>query len=324
MKLLCVASAALVLSGCGYIGEPMVPLLNIPNRVTNLAAVERGSAIIYQFDLPKLTTEGKLAKIGKFEIRAGEAIPGGFNADEWAGKASRFEAEADDHGHVLSQIPAALWVGKEMILGVKVYGVNGRDAGWSNFATVPVVKPLTTPIDVQTTAVAEGVRVIWQGLAGQYRLFRRVGEDPALTLMATVETNEWLDTTTEYDKQYTYLIQAAQKTGDVFAESEISAGKSITPLDKFPPAVPVGLNAIAATQNIELVWERNTEPDLAGYRLYRALSDGRLEKFADIQDAPSYSDHKLESGKRYRYAISAVDKLGNESKLSEPVEATAP
>jgi fibronectin type 3 domain-containing protein len=54
------------------------------------------------------------------------------------------------------------------------------------------------------------------------------------------------------------------------------------------------------------------------------LEDGKLEKIADIADAPSYSDRKLEAGKRYRYAISAVDKLGNESKLSEPVEATAP
>ena len=64
--------AVLMLSGCGYIGEPMYPLVNIPKRVTDLAAVERGAAIIYQFTLPSLTTEGKRAKIGRVEIRAGE------------------------------------------------------------------------------------------------------------------------------------------------------------------------------------------------------------------------------------------------------------
>jgi fibronectin type 3 domain-containing protein len=63
---------------------------------------------------------------------------------------------------------------------------------------------------------------------------------------------------------------------------------------------------------------------LAGYRLYRAVADGALEKIADIPDAPSYSDHKVESGKRYRYAVSSVDRLGNESKPSEAVEIAAP
>src|SRR2546426_1720442 len=32
------AAAALILNGCGYIGEPMYPLVNIPKRVTDLAA----------------------------------------------------------------------------------------------------------------------------------------------------------------------------------------------------------------------------------------------------------------------------------------------
>jgi fibronectin type 3 domain-containing protein len=172
--------------------------------------------------------------------------------------------------------------------------------------------------------VAEGVRVSWQGPAGQYRVFRRVEQDPAVSLMATVEANQWVDTTTEYGKQYNYVVQAVEKTGTGEVESELAEEKSVTPIDTFPPAVPKGLNAVAAGEKIELVWDRNTEPDLAGYRLYRALGDGKLEKIADIQDTPSYSDSKVESGKRYRYAVSSVDRLNNESNPSEPVEITAP
>src|SRR5207249_1388695 len=165
--------AVLMLSGCGYIGEPMYPLLSIPNRVTDLAAVERSAAIIYQFTLPALTTEGKQAKIGKIEIRAGEAPQGGFNQDEWLAKAIHLEAKPDESGHVRNQIPAAPWVGKDVILGVKVYGANGREAGWSNLVTVTVVPPLATPSAVTTSSAPEGVRVSWQGTAGQYRVFRR-------------------------------------------------------------------------------------------------------------------------------------------------------
>jgi hypothetical protein len=314
----------LLLSGCGYIGEPLYPLLNIPSRVTDLAAVQRGAAIVYQFTLPLLTTEGKQARIGQVEVRIGENAQGTFDTNEWVARSKRIDVAFEKQKHILSETPAAPWVGKEVVIAVKVSGPNKRDAGWSNLAIVNVVAPLTAPAAVEATAVAEGVRVSWQGPAGRYRVFRRVEPDQAVSLMTTVEGNQWLDTTTEYGKQYHYIVQAVQKTGSGEVESEVSQEATKTPVDEFPPAVPRGLNAIAAAENIELVWERDTEPDLAGYRLYRAVGDGKLEKIADIQDAPSYSDRKLESGKRYRYAVSAVDRSGNESKLSEPVEITAP
>jgi fibronectin type 3 domain-containing protein len=172
--------------------------------------------------------------------------------------------------------------------------------------------------------VAEGVRVSWQNSARQHRVLRRVGREQPYSLLTTVEANQWLDTTTEYGKQYFYMIQAVQKTGSLEAESELSEAKEVTPVDRFPPSTPAGLNAIAGTGNIELVWDRNTEADLAGYRLYRASGDGNPEKIADIQDTPSYSDRKVESGKRYRYVVSAVDRSGNESQQSGPVEIGAP
>jgi len=163
------AAAALILNGCGYIGEPMYPLVNIPNRVADLAAVERGAAIVYQFTLPPLTTEGKRAKIGRVEIRAGEASPGAFNRDEWLAKAIELKAESDEHGHVRSEVPAAPWIGKDVIFGVRVYGVNGRNADWSNLVTVTVVAPLTMPSAVEAKAVAEEVAVALEKLGHKGR-----------------------------------------------------------------------------------------------------------------------------------------------------------
>jgi hypothetical protein len=318
------AAAVLILSGCGYIGEPMYPLLNIPAPVTGLTAIERGAVIVYEFTLPVRTTEGKLVKIARTEIRIGEAPVGSFNRESWLAKAIELQAKPDEHGRVKSEFPVAPWVGKELILGVRVYAVNGKDGEWS-LVPISAVTPLAKPAAVSVTTIAEGVRVSWQGAAAQYRVFRRAGQETAFAPVATVEADQWLDTSTEFGKPYQYVVQATQKTGNRDAESERSEPtKELTPADIFPPAVPAGLNAITATENIELVWDRNTEPDLAGYRLYRAAGDGGLEKLADIQDTPSYSDRKVESGKRYRYAISAVDRLGNESKQSEAVEVVAP
>jgi fibronectin type 3 domain-containing protein len=49
-----------------------------------------------------------------------------------------------------------------------------------------------------------------------------------------------------------------------------------------------------------------------------------MELLADGQSLPAYSDHKIESGKTYRYAVTAVKSNRMESKLSEPMEVTAP
>jgi len=323
VKLPSAVAAALTLASCGYVGEPMYPLLNIPTPVKDLAAVQRGAVIVYQFTQPALTTEGKAAKVGELEIRAA-AAQGAFDLGNWYSRSVPIQAKPDASGHVRSEIPAGPWIGKDLILGVKVFGANHRDAGWSNFATVTVIDPLPKPANVEAQAVAEGVRVTWQGPAGQYRVLRRAESGKDFALVATVDAPEWLDAAAEYGKQYTYLIQAVKKAGVSEAESDLSDPREITPIDKFPPAVPTGLNAIIAADHIELVWDRNTEPDFALYRLYRGVAGGALEKLADIPDTPSYSDTKVESGKQYRYALSAVDRLNNESNQSAAVEISAP
>src|ERR1039457_1646240 len=90
------------------------------------------------------------------------------------------------------------------------------------------------------------------------------------------------------------------------------------------PRRPRALAAVPSTASIELVWERNTEPNVIGYRVYRALGNGALELLADAQVLPAYSDRKIEAGKSYRYAVSAVKSNKKESRLSEPVEVAAP
>jgi len=68
-------------------------------------------------------------------------------------------------------------------------------------------------------------------------VFRRVEEDKAVSLVATVEANQWLDTTTEYGKQYHYIIRRFKKPAAGEVESDLSAEQTVTK-DEFPPAVP--------------------------------------------------------------------------------------
>ncbi|MCL5746575.1 MAG: hypothetical protein M1541_22035, partial [Acidobacteria bacterium] len=185
---------------------------------------------------------------------------------------------------------------------------------------LPVVAPLSVPAGIQAASVAEGVRLVWKGTAPSYRIFRRLDSEKTFSPVADVDKTEWVDTAAEFGKPFHYELQAFQKTGETSeALSEISPVFSIIPADTFPPAVPAGLTAVPSTSSIELLWDRNTEPDLAGYRIYRDS-----KRIGETGETPSYGDHDIQSGKQYRYAVSAVDKAGNESEPCAPIEITAP
>jgi len=180
--------------------------------------------------------------------------------------------------------------------------------------------PAAAPLEnVTREAVPEGIRIRWSdpGVA-KFRIFRAVGENQPAQL-ATSDEPAYLDTTAEYGKTYKYYVQAIHdKTESLVAESE-----PLTPVDTFAPGVPSGLTVSAAVASVELAWERDTEPDLKGYRIYRAVGDGPFELLAEV-DVPTYSDTKVESGKSYRYRITAFDQLNNTSAPSAEVGAKLP
>jgi fibronectin type 3 domain-containing protein len=186
-----------------------------------------------------------------------------------------------------------------------------------------VVAPPDRPAEVHAEATAEGVRLTWRARGDSFRIYRRTGSD-RFAPVATAPQSPWTDSAAEFGKHYIYQVQTIVKLpNNLEAESDPSEEAAITPEDRFPPAVPAGLNAATAPNSIELSWEGDTEPDLAGYRVYRSTGAGPFEKIGDLL-VPSYSDRAVEHGKAYHYAVSAIDKSGNESARSGLVEAILP
>jgi hypothetical protein len=315
----------LTLSACGYVGEPLPPLLNIPQPVEDLAAIQRGPKILVEFTLPKLTTEGVVIKQPlQWDLRVGESDSGDFRMEAWAARAHSLPGGVQDKGRVKCEAPAAPWFGKELVLAVRTIGTNGRRSGWSKALALSVIPPPPAPRDVKAQNAAEGVLLTWAGSGQAYRIYRRAAADKDFILAGRAESTTFVDRGVEYGKPYLYYLQAVNKAGSGEVESEVSVEASISPEDLFPPAVPGGLQAVPTPTSIELAWDRVTDADLAGYRIYRAAPGGELEKLADTTESPSYTDRKIESGKQYRYAVSAFDKRGNESKMSGLIEVTAP
>lgn len=315
-----VVTLALCLCGCGYMGEPLPPALNRPERVLDLSALEHGSNIIVQFTIPTITTEGLPvnSKDRDIELRAGPYVT---NMETWQRTSDRIPVAVTDPrakvAHV--EVPAMQYYGKTVDIAVNVHGPEGHSVGWSKFAIVQVVPALPTPQALTTSDVPDGVQLEWHAAAPEFRVFRKLVADINWTLLGTATKPSYTDNMIDYDKTYQYMVQSIEKTEQGYAESDLSDVTSIRPVDKYPPAVPAGVTAVPGTRTIELVWDRNTEKDFAGYRIYR---DGK--RIAEGLAAPAFTDRDVQPRVTYRYEVSAVDTAGNESPRSPAVQATIP
>lgn len=323
MRYAFVVVLASLAAGCAYIGDVKPPTLDIPAPVVDLRAAEFGDRIAVEFTLPPLTMEGlALKNVRAVELRVSAAAQP-TPADR------TFQIPPKDPGPYAFDTPVADFVGKHVTLAVRAIGPKGKASAWSNLVMMDVQPPLATPENVVAANSPKGVRVTWTaspspGSAStsppHYRIFRAL---PGATPQSLGESDvpEYEDASVARGTMYLYRVQALE--GDQH-QSEVSAEAAVTPEDVFPPAVPAEFSAVQGVGAIELVWQRNTEEDFAGYNVFRATEGGDFEKIAGPIDAPAYSDRAVEAGKTYRYAVSAVDRTGNESARTAPVEVVAP
>lgn len=93
--------------------------------------------------------------------------------------------------------------------------------------------------------------------------------------------------------------------------------------DTVPPATPTGLSATAGDSVVNLNWSDNTEPDNAGYRVYRGTSSGGpYFPVGGMVTQSAYSDSGVTNGIPLYYIVSAEDFSGNESGTTGEVSGT--
>jgi hypothetical protein len=318
---LCLAAAA----GCGYIGSPLPPALNIPEKVAIVNAAQHGGQLVVGFVITGKTTDGLvLRRVRSIDLRIG---PPASSMDVWAKGAQPIPVEEPKIDGFELRVPVAGWENKDVVVAVRAVGPTGRAGAWSEPLSLHVVAAPGVPV-IAIAPGPDGVALSWprdKAAAGtKWRIYRqRKGEEQSVAIAEVTEPH-FVDPITEEDAELTYQVQTLEPAGKGVAESERSKAVSITYKDVFPPATPGGLAAIAGVGSIELAWDPNHEPDLRGYQVYRAEAGGALAKLGAVTGEVTFSDGKIEHAKRYVYAVSAVDKQGNESKLSATVEVTAP
>jgi hypothetical protein len=254
-------------------------------------------------------------------------------------------------------LPASLSAGKPRQLDyfVELKSPKGRSAGLSNPASILAGTAPGAIAGLKAEVRADGVALRWDaGQSGAVRLHRKLltpptpGKKPANSLMQP-ETEPVLrdlfvdaptagqeagalDHTAHFGESYEYTAQRVERVtvGGATLElaGEISAPVHVDVVDTFPPAVPQGLVAVLVPEEktIDLSWQPDTEEDLAGYIVYRAEADGNWKRISGAQPmtGPAYRDTVIEPGHSYRYAVSAIDLTGHESKRSAEAQESVP
>ena len=147
-------------------------------------------------------------------------------------------------------------------------------------------------------------------------------------LLAPAQSNSYRDTLFEFGKAYVYQVRSLVIADGNPVESDDSVPAIVTPHDTFPPAAPQNLVLAEipgenGAVSEDLSWSINLENDLAGYRVYRSEQQGERGRSLQVELllSPAYRDVTVQPGHRYWYAVTALDRAGNESAPSEAVLA---
>lgn len=116
---------------------------------------------------------------------------------------------------------------------------------------------------------------------------------------------------------YYYAVSAENEAG----EGALSAESGFQPLTL--PGMPTGLQAVAATDRVNLSWEPPISDGgsaVTGYNVYKGSEVGTLAFLTSVGLAQIFSDVNVTGHVSYYYAVSAVSAVG-EGPLSAHVEA---
>jgi hypothetical protein len=150
---------------------------------------------------------------------------------------------------------------------------------------------------------------------------------PRLLTPTPIQTTTFTDARIEFGATRCYVVRTVDMIGPGSIQSVSSPPVCVKPKDTFAPAAPKSLQAVASEGAISLIWDANTETDLAGYIVLRAAASSN--RFEPITPAPiretTYRDTAVRRGVRYVYVVIAVDTATppNRSEFSNRVDEAA-
>jgi hypothetical protein len=351
-------------AGCGAPAAPLPPTLNLPQPVRDLAARRAGDTVHLTFSVPQKTTD-KLPVRGPMtaklcrSLENGACLPAGTLAIPLSTKAvsmddplpkkllggaprlltyrvSILNHAAKSDGDSVPAYAAAGAAPAQITGLIATPRRNGIVLSWQGIGRpAGPTASLVNEVRFDRTRTSEAPPRPESRQSSEF-MARKAPEEPVEQVLRVPESASSprffaLDTTVHTGNTYHYIAQRIEQItlGNHLLEiaSAPSAPAQTDYRDIFPPSVPVGLVSAAdsTARAIDLNWNPDVDPGLAGYIVYRRPAGSsqppqRISPAGKPVTTSSWSDTTARPGERYAYSVTAIDTSGNESQRSAEVE----
>jgi fibronectin type 3 domain-containing protein len=214
--------------------------------------------------------------------------------------------------------------GRTYYYAMTAFNVIGQSPRTPVLKAVPSVLP-TAPLDLTAIAGTGNVGLSWSpplDTGGLPILGYRIYRGDTKTNLSLVDevgnVTLFMDSNVENGRFYLYRVQAFHVGGG----GDLSNIARAQPYG--PPSAPWGLKAEPGDGRVKLTWNVPASDGggrINGYQLYRGQSLDSLERYLFLNPASSHFDKNVINGRRYFYAVAAVNVYG-EGPMSLAVNAT--
>jgi predicted phage tail protein len=340
---------------CGKRRPPLPPIERVPQRTEELTGVQRGNQVILMWPAPlRNAGSGSVQSIRRVDVyRVAEkpSAPLALTEDQFAAKALLVGSVPFDEirkgAPTLTYVDTLELAGQPARLRYAVRYVNaaGQRAAFSNFFLMePAAKVAKSPANVTKQESETAISLSWKAPSANvdestpanllgyniYRIDPAKPEAEARPLnKEPVTATHYEDRTFKFGQKYHYFVRSVSlgteaKPVESFDSNQVDAA----PTDHYPPAPPSLAQPTSIPGSIALFWGTNSEPDIAGYLLFRSTDPNAAKPWTQLTTEVSlkttFTDSNVETGKTYYYYVIALDNAGNKSNPSNVVSETVP
>jgi hypothetical protein len=330
---LCIVS--ILVGACAKKGPPVPWDSIVPKRIVDLVAIPREDRLLLEWTIPKENTDKTpLTDLAEFKMLRSEGALIGEECRGCGEKPKVIHEMKVTKENAAPGKKAAIFFEDQEPRKVYVYQVvsvnhRGDPSAPSNPVTVYWDHSPQAPGRVTTERGDKRAELSWDPVEGAtgYNIYRRTDQEEGFPLnplnRERLKATQYTDLNVQNDIKYIYSVRSVKRVVKTDVEGKGSPEIPATPTKLTPPSIPVGLVAIPLKEGMELNWERNAEPDLLGYYVYRRKPGE--DEFKRSNESPvtkaAYLDTDVVLEQEYEYAVTAVDNSPrrNESPRSEEV-----
>lgn len=278
--------------------------------------------------VPVRRMEEPTATPGESDGRSGgasPATPGPSRSTAGAAAPAASVLPGDRAVHTQSFATTQLTGARAMFyVAVPVAGAGkGRPGPASGMLSVPLSALPPAPSQLSATSTETSIVVSWAaGEPGQrflvFESARTFSPETATALTAQPLTTPEFKTAVTFGQERCFVVRGVKVAGPVTSESAPTPVTCLTPVDRYPPSAPTGLQAIQEGGAVALIWTSPDANDLAGYIVLRGEgAAGTMQPLnRSTATETTYRDTSVRPGASYVYAVIAVDTAGNPSPQS--------